>query len=434
MNRISAVKRLANQIISRLNLTPPIELDLLYQYFDVELIYERNQHGIEAYSELKNDLKVIINPELNSYEPRRRFTLAHELGHVCIPWHNGDVKCDTDNNYKTINGKKYLDTQELEANVFASELLMPSEWMKNEIDNTPDRSFFSLVEKIARDANTSIMACLYALEDKLDSGHIYFVRNINNGYYMTFKSINTFTVNWNYYEEDNICFLKNVCESEEIKTFGIHEVTYFELLPCPLKDDVVWLFNNCGNNIESFLNIITENCPIKALTFLDTIVEYLPENYAFFILHEDSIVKRVCDNSSTLCTLYPYFGLNNLLATCKYYSIDTCVMDVGYNYKIVSIKERVFQIPKCQKVDPNLLLKRIVNDIYWDDERDHMLKSINGLIASINSQYKNASREELYNWAKYKYYLNPKYDDFCMHSDFETYIVNKIDKMISMRT
>ena len=78
MNRILAVKRLANQIISRLDLTPPIDLDILYQYFDVELIYERNQHGIEAYSELKSDLKVIINPELNSYEPRRKIMPVSE--------------------------------------------------------------------------------------------------------------------------------------------------------------------------------------------------------------------------------------------------------------------------------------------------------------------------------------------------------------------
>lgn len=42
MNRILAVKRLANQIISRLDLTPPIDLDILYQYFDVELIWNRS--------------------------------------------------------------------------------------------------------------------------------------------------------------------------------------------------------------------------------------------------------------------------------------------------------------------------------------------------------------------------------------------------------
>ena len=40
---------------------------------------------------------------------------------------------------------------------------------------------------------------------------------------------------------------------------------------------------------------------------------------------------------------------------------------------------------------------------------------------------------KVYHWAKYKFYLNPKYEKFCLHSEFETYIVNKIDRMISMR-
>lgn len=435
MSRITAVKKLANGIISSLGLTPPVDLNLLYQHFEIDLVYEDNYLGIEAYSELNNKPKVVINPELTSYEPRRRFTLAHELGHVCIPWHNGDIKCDTDNNYKIIGGKKYLDTQELEANVFASEILMPSNWIKNEIESMKAGSFFSLVEKIANDANTSIMACLFSLEDKLESGHIYFIRNVNNDYYMTFKSKNTFTVNWNYYEEENIEFLKKVCQKSEEKTFAIHEVTYFELLPCPSREEVLYLYGICGNDIQRFLSKVTNNCIIKSLTFLDSIVDYLPENYSFFILYNDEIVKRVCDYSSTISTLYPYLGIDNILATCRYYSIDSRVIDLDYSYKIVAIKERVFKIPSCPKTDPNRLLKQIVNDIYWydDEERDHMLKSINGLIASINSQYKEANREELYNWAKYKYYLNPKYEKFCIHSKFETYIVNKIDRMISMR-
>lgn len=435
MNRIAIVKKLANKIISKLKLIPPVDLELLYEYYGIDLVYESNYLGIEAYSELNKKPKVVINPELTSYVPRKRFTLAHELGHVCIPWHNGDIKCDTDNNYRTINGKKYLDTQELEANIFASEILMPSWWMKQEIEDMKGKSFFALVEKIAQKANTSIMACLFSLEDKLESGHIYFIKNIKNNYYMTFNSKNTFTVNWNYSEKENIEFLKKVCEENEEKTFANYEVRYFKLLPCPTKEVVLEVYKACNHDIHNFLNKITNNCPVKSLSFLDRIVDYLPENYSFFIVCDKEIVKRVCDYSSTISTIYPYLGIDNILATCKYYKLDTCVIELEDLYKIVAIKERVFKIPNCQKTDPNKLLKKIMNDIYWydDDKRNYMLKSINGLISSINSQYKEANRDEMYNWAKYKYYLNSKYEEFCAHSKFETYIVNKIDQMISMR-
>lgn len=435
MNRLAAVKKLANGIISSLGLMPPVDLNILYQHFDIDIVYESNYLGIEAYSELNKKPKVVINPELTAYEPRRRFTMAHELGHVCIPWHNGDIKCDTDNNYKFINGKKYIDTQELEANIFASEILMPSEWMKSKIENIADKGFFTIVERIARDANTSVMACLYSLEDKLDSGHIYFIRNVNNDYYMTFKSKNTFSVNWNYYEEENIDFLSKICENHEKKEYAIHEVNYFELLPCPSKEDILYTYDECEHNIKDFLSIISDGRIIKSLTFLDTIIEYLPENYLFFIICGDQIVKRVCDNSSTISTIYPHLGIDNILATCRYHSIDSSVIELEYSYKLVVIKEKVFVVPDCLKTDPNKLLKNIVDDIYWYDyqKRDHMLKSINGLIASINGQYKDKSRDEIYNWAKYKYYLNFKYEEFCVHPEFETYIVNKIDRMISMR-
>ena len=132
MNRLESIKKIANNLISRFELTPPIDIEDIYLKLGVQREEESNQYGIEAYSDLSDKLTVFINPELTYYEPRRRFTLAHELGHVCIPWHNGDIKCETDNNYFNINGKKLLDTQELEANIFASEILMPTGWIKEE--------------------------------------------------------------------------------------------------------------------------------------------------------------------------------------------------------------------------------------------------------------------------------------------------------------
>jgi predicted secreted protein len=63
---------------------------------------------------------------------RQRFTLAHELGHILIPWHIGSIidEIDLDD---TLSDDYYL--CEAEANRFASELLMPTNWVISEMQN-----------------------------------------------------------------------------------------------------------------------------------------------------------------------------------------------------------------------------------------------------------------------------------------------------------
>lgn len=59
-------------------------------------------------------------------EKRRNFTLAHEIGHIIIPWHTGSIVDDLDVENST-ESSYYID-MEREANRFAAELLMPFHW------------------------------------------------------------------------------------------------------------------------------------------------------------------------------------------------------------------------------------------------------------------------------------------------------------------
>ena len=63
---------------------------------------------------------------LANCKPRRRerFTLAHELGHALIPWHLGVMTCHTD--------WRNPDPEEVEANRFASELLLPRAYVEQQ--------------------------------------------------------------------------------------------------------------------------------------------------------------------------------------------------------------------------------------------------------------------------------------------------------------
>lgn len=67
---------------------------------------------------------VLINPIDNAYEPRRRFTLAHEIGHFCL--HLNEDKREFIDSRKTMSrSASYWDHYEAQANTFAAQLLMP---------------------------------------------------------------------------------------------------------------------------------------------------------------------------------------------------------------------------------------------------------------------------------------------------------------------
>lgn len=64
---------------------------------------------------------MLINKNI-AYLPRKRFTIAHELGHYCLPGHSRSIyECTAEDITRFRSNKR----EETEANRFAAELLMP---------------------------------------------------------------------------------------------------------------------------------------------------------------------------------------------------------------------------------------------------------------------------------------------------------------------
>lgn len=96
--------------------------------------------------------KVIINS--NSSPARQKFTLAHELGHIIIPWHYGFIIDDIDD-IDSLNpsyDSPYWQT-EREANLFASEILMPFDYIYSKYKINSDVDY--LLNAIIRDCGVS---------------------------------------------------------------------------------------------------------------------------------------------------------------------------------------------------------------------------------------------------------------------------------------
>lgn len=98
---------------------------------------------------------------------RQRFTIAHELGHFALD-HKGDVFVDhTMINRRDARSAAAIDNQEIEANAFAAELLMPSQMVLKNLNEilfiNPDISEVELVSKLANIFNVSEQAMSYRL-------------------------------------------------------------------------------------------------------------------------------------------------------------------------------------------------------------------------------------------------------------------------------
>jgi Zn-dependent peptidase ImmA (M78 family) len=92
-------------------------------------IEEEDADHFEGYSvKIEGNVGILVNSRY-TYEKRKRFTIAHELGHIFIPYHKG-VKyiCAPDDMIKS--GLK--GDEEAEANEFAAELLMPEDILREE--------------------------------------------------------------------------------------------------------------------------------------------------------------------------------------------------------------------------------------------------------------------------------------------------------------
>lgn len=123
--------KMARKLHKKHSLSIPVDLKKLVSEY-AQLIYKTIPiEGIDGVClNLKNpkkSTKIIVNNK--SSHNRQRFTLAHELGHIIIPWHLGTIIDSIDNNEVANSHSTQYWNNEREANRFASELLMPFDWL-----------------------------------------------------------------------------------------------------------------------------------------------------------------------------------------------------------------------------------------------------------------------------------------------------------------
>ena len=163
---------IARRLTKLKKLVPPVDiLALAAEFATVELLEfptHLNVDGVCLNAKSCERIKIIVNT-YGRNDQRIRFTVAHELGHVLIPWHNSSIVDELD----VLSGQAGLEYRviEGEANRFETELLMPSEWVAAITQRYP--SPIDMTRAISREGNVSYQAAVIRLASLLPRGYVY---------------------------------------------------------------------------------------------------------------------------------------------------------------------------------------------------------------------------------------------------------------------
>lgn len=119
---------------------------------------------------------VVVGVNKSHSKTRQRFTLAHELGHFLL--HEGEpLHVDRINRLFLVKrrddrSREGTDPDEIEANVFAAELLMPASFLEEDLDRIGPIDPLDdedTIKRLARDYGVSHQALLFRLANL---GHV----------------------------------------------------------------------------------------------------------------------------------------------------------------------------------------------------------------------------------------------------------------------
>lgn len=120
--------------------------------------YGNSFDGLLEHKAGKFDIYLNSNKVKHIYEPRLRFTLAHELGHYIIDEHRNALRLGLSPSHPSFTNFSSDNEVELEADFFASSLLIPKSRLLKDVYR---RKFsFDIIEEIATKYQTSITATL----------------------------------------------------------------------------------------------------------------------------------------------------------------------------------------------------------------------------------------------------------------------------------
>lgn len=167
--RLDLVEKKANELLKQYDLDNlPINVEALARKLNINIVEEDFEGSLSGVL-YRDDDNVVIGVNAKHAEKRKRFTIAHEIGHFIL--HKGN-KMHIDREYK-VNFRDSISStatnrEEIEANAFAASLLMPENKFMMEVINLVDTgkdviNDDEVVRELANKFNVSQQALLIRL-------------------------------------------------------------------------------------------------------------------------------------------------------------------------------------------------------------------------------------------------------------------------------
>ncbi|OJW71572.1 MULTISPECIES: ImmA/IrrE family metallo-endopeptidase [unclassified Spirosoma] len=171
--RQKQIEELATQVLMETGCyRTPVDVNLIAAKKGVNISPYDFGEDVTGVLILEGDKATIgVNKNNNNNDQRRRFTIAHELGHFILQHQRSGVFVDTPTQYFTI---LYRDSksstgehlQEREANAFAAALLMPEKLVMNYLNNTKfDFKKDDIIQLLAKEFDVNPQAMSFRLSN-----------------------------------------------------------------------------------------------------------------------------------------------------------------------------------------------------------------------------------------------------------------------------
>ena len=135
--RLGRIRQEARNLLAELEVQePPVPVRKLARSRGARVVsVPGNEADIDGFLYQK-DNEVVIGVNRDQAPVRQRFTIAHELGHLLLHKHNNQVHVDRGFRVRLRSGlsSEGTDRDEMEANRFAAELLMPIEFLRTDLE------------------------------------------------------------------------------------------------------------------------------------------------------------------------------------------------------------------------------------------------------------------------------------------------------------
>lgn len=155
------VKNLVSDLMKDFETSPPIDVYSLAQKLGVRVEEVTLEETVSGMLVIEGEDAIIAINE-NHHPNRKRFSLAHELGHYKLHRHLARVFVDDQGTYtfhRDRLSEEGIDSKEVEANSFAAELLMPEKMVLEAINHRRlDPSDEETVRRLAHQFKVSTQA------------------------------------------------------------------------------------------------------------------------------------------------------------------------------------------------------------------------------------------------------------------------------------